>query len=227
MRTSRSSMIAVLGLVITSSLMGCRYEQWQELRVGQSTAVDVQAAFKTPVQAEDRYAYAFVEDKLTKNTVLMMVNLDEEGVVSAKYYWHSVPVPPLFIWRADTWKIAIETQVDPRELQEYSATPGMREEAILRYFGAILFDTSRHFDQIDEVFTISTSMRRILAMATTQYRSRGDKQTLLSEDGFAFDGGIFSNESKCSMVLETVDERHGIYLLELKGYRTRRFFKGW
>ncbi len=84
-----------------------------------------------------------------------------------------------------------------------------------------------HFDQIDEVFTISTSMRRILAMATTQYRSRGDKQTLLSEEGFTFDGGIFSNENKCSMILETVDERHGIYLLELKGYRTRSFFKGW
>ena len=46
-------MIAVLGLVITSSLMGCRYEQWQGLRVGQSTALDVQEAFKTPVQAED------------------------------------------------------------------------------------------------------------------------------------------------------------------------------
>ena len=227
MRTSRYSMIAVLGLVITSSLMGCRYEQWQELRVGQSKAMDVQKAFKTPVEAEDRYAYAFVKDKFTKNKVMMMVNLDEEGVVNAKYYWHSVPAPPLFLWRADTWKIAMETQVDASELQEYSATPGMREEAILQYFGDILFDTSRHFDQIDEVFTISTSMRRILAMATTQYRSRGDKQTLLSEDGFTFDGGIFSNESRCRMVLETVDERHGIYLLELKGYRTRNFFKGW
>ena len=67
-------MIGVLGLVIASSLMGCRYEQWQGLRVGQSTTVDVQKAFKTPVQAEDRYAYAFVEDKLTKNTVMMMVS---------------------------------------------------------------------------------------------------------------------------------------------------------
>ncbi len=225
MRTSRSSMIAVLGLVITSSLMGCRHEQWQALKVGQSTAVDVQAAFKTPVQAEDRYAYAFVEDKLTKNTVLMMVNLDEEGVVSAKYYWHSVPAPPLFLWRADTWKIAMETQVDPSELQEYSATPGLREEAILRYFGGILFDTGRHFEQINEVFSISTSMNRILAMAAKQYSSQGDKQSLLSKEGFTFDAGIFSNNNKCSMVLEAVDERHGIYLLKLKGYRTRNFFK--
>ncbi len=68
-----------------TSLMGCRYEQWQGLKVGRSTAVDVQEAFKTPVEAEDRYAYALAEDKVSKNTELIMVNLNEDGIVTAKY----------------------------------------------------------------------------------------------------------------------------------------------
>ncbi len=224
MKTARFSMVAMLVLAMMVSLMGCRYEQWQGLKVGRSTAADVQEAFKTPVEPEDRYAYALAEDKLSKNSELMIVNLDEDGIVTAKYYWHWVPAS-LLLLRTDTWKIALETQVAPSELQQYSAAPGPREEAILQYFSQILFDSSRHFDQINEVFGISTSMRRILALATNAYNSRGDKQTLLSEDGFAFDGGIFGN--RCTMVLETVDERQGLYALVLKGYRTRNFFKGW
>ena len=225
MRTARSSIVAVLVLATTVSLMGCRYEQWQGLKVGRSTAADVQEAFKTPVQAEDRYAYALAKDELSKNTELIMVNLDEDGIVTAKYYWHWVRAPLLFLWRTDTWKIALETQVAPSELQQYSAAPGPREEAILQYFRHILFDTSRHFDQINEVFGVSSSMRRILTLAANEYSSRGDKQTLLSKDGFTFDAGIFGN--RCSMVLETVDERQGLYTLSLKGHRTRSFFTGW
>ncbi len=68
-------------------------------------------------------------------------------------------------------------------------------------------------------------MRRILALAANEYSSRGDKQTLLSKDGFTFDAGIFGN--RCSMVLETVDERQGLYALSLTGHRTRSFFTGW
>lgn len=208
------------------SFMGCRYEQWQEdLRVGQSMAVDVQETFKTPVSAEDRYAYAIATDELNENTELMMVNLDEDGVVTAKYYWHWSRVPLLLLGRTDNWKIALETQIAPSELQQYSAAPGPREEAILRYFGHMLFDASRHFDQINEVFNASASMNRILQMAATQYSSRGDKHTLLSEEGFTFDAGIYG--TTCSMVLDTVDERQGLYRLSLQGQRTRSFFTGW
>lgn len=226
-KTARISVAAVLGLVMGMSLMGCqrRYEEWQALKVGRSTAADVQAAFKTPVQAEDRYAYALAEDKVGKDTVLMMVNLDEDGIVNSKYYWHSASKPPLFFVRADTWKMAVETQVAPSELQQYWAGTGPREEAILRYFAEILFDTSRHFDEINEVFGATGSMTRILTLAADKYHSRGDKQTLLSEDGFTFDAGIFGSD--CTMVLETADERRGLYRLVLEGYRTRSFFKGW
>ncbi len=119
----------------------------------------------------------------------------------------------------------MQTQVAPSELQEYTATLGPREEAILEYFGRILFDTSHHFQDINEVFGISGSMKQILVFAANEYNARGDKQTLLTEDGFEFDAGIFGN--KCTMVLETVDERQGLYTLKLKGHRTRGFFTGW
>jgi len=224
-RIAKSLIVTVVVLATMTGLMGCRYEQWQGLKVGRSTAADVQEAFKTPVEAKDRYAYALAEDKVGKHTELIMVNLDEDGIVTAKYYWHWTAAPLLFLWRADTWKMVLETQVSPSELQQYSAAPGPREEAILQYFRQILFDTSRHFDEIKEVFGASSSMRRILMLAANEYSSRGDKQTLLSQDGFAFDGGIFGN--KCSMVLETVDERQGLYMLELAGHRTRGFFSGW
>lgn len=226
MRTAKYSIIAVLILLTMTSLMGCRYEQWQhDLTVGQSTALDVQEAFKTPVEPEDRYAYALAKDELNKNTELMMVNLDEDGIVTAKYYWHWARTSILFFGRTDSWKIALETQVAPSELQQYSAAPGPREEAIVQYFRHILFDTSRHFDQIEEVFNGSSSMRRILEMAAIQYSSRGDKRTLLSKDGFTFDAGTFGSD--CSMVLEPVDESQGLYMLSLKGQRTYTFFTGW
>ncbi len=207
-------MVAVLGLVMGASLMGCHYEQWRALKVGQSTAANVQQAFKTPVQAGDRYAYAFAKDK----KLLMMVNLDENGIVRGKYYWHSAPAGLLSLWRTDTWKMALATEVAPSELQQYSAAPGPREEAILQYFGEILFDTSRHFEQINEV---TESMAQILTLAADKYRSRDDKETLLSKGGFSFDGGIFGN--KCTMVLETVDGRQGLYMLVVQGYRARSF----
>ena len=224
----RISMVAVLGLVV-ASLMGChqRYDEWQRtLVVGQSTAEDVQEAFKTPVEAGgDRSAFAIAEDKLNKDTILMMADLDEDGIVDAKYYWHWAPAPNLVLLRTNIWKMALETQISPSELQQYSPGPGPREEAILQYFGEKLFDTARHFNHIDEVFGATGSMTRILTMAAGKYHSRGDKQTLLSEEGFTFDAGIFAN--KATMFLETVDERQGLYRLVLQGYRTRNFARGW
>ena len=215
----------MLALVILTTATGCSTAQWNDLTVGRSTATDIQKVFETPVQAEDRYAYAMSEDKFTKKNVLMMANLDVDGIVTAKYYWYSLPAPILPFWRADTWKIAMETKVSPSELQEYSATVGPREEAIIQYFGRILFDTSHHFRDTNEVFGLTSSMKQILVMAANQYNSRGDKQTLLTKDGFEFDGGIHGDT--CTMTLETLDQRQGLYSLRLEGHRTRNFFTGW
>ncbi len=214
----------MLSFIILTAAAGCGTTHWNDLRVGRSTATDIQKLFETTVQAEDRYAYAIAEDTFTKKTVLMMVNLDVDGIVTAKYYWNSEPAPILPFWHADTWQIAMETQVAPSELQEYSATVGPREEAIIQYFGRILFDTHHHFRDTNEVFGVSASMKQILVMAANEYNARSDKQTLLTEEGFVFDGGIHGN--KCTMILETIDERQGLYSLRLKGYRSRSFFTG-
>lgn len=226
MKSVRAIALGLVCVLTLFGLLGCRYHRgdYNNLQVGQTAAPKVAAVFKTPVGPEDRYAYALDEDKLWGNTVLIMTNLDEDGIVTAKYYWHSVPRPLLPFWRMDTWEIALETQIAPAELQQYTAAMGPREEAILEYFGRRLFDTSRHFEHLNEVFGITGSMNQILVLAASQYNMRADKQTLLSEDGFAFDGGIHGN--KCTMKLDTVDERQGIYTIVLKGSRTRSFFKG-
>jgi len=226
-KSVRPISLALVCVLALFSLMGCsyNYNTWHSIKVGRTTAPEVEALFKTPVGPEDLYAYALAEDKLSDNTVLIMTNLDEDGIVTAKYYWHSVPRPIFPLFRMDSWEIALETQIAPSELQQYTATLGPREEAMLEYFGRKLFDTSRHFEHLNEVFGITGSMNQILVLAASQYNMRTDKQTILSKDGFAFDGGIHGN--KCTMTLGTIDERQGIYTLVLKGYRTRNFLSGW
>ena len=225
MKSARFTALSVLCIVSLASLAGCRRETWHNIEVGRSTASEVSAIFKTPVGPEDRYAYALDEHKRSGNTVLIMTNLDDDGIVSAKYYWHSLPRPIFPLFRMDSWEIALETQIEPSELQEYSPAIGQREEAMLQYFGRRLFETSNHFGHLNEVFGITGSMNQILVMAASAYSMRGDKQTLLTEDGFVFDGGIHGN--KCTMTLGAIDERRGLYTLMLKGYRTRSFFSGW
>ena len=222
MKSAKSIALGLLCAGTLFGLLGCHYNRgdYNDIQVSKTAAPKVAAIFKTPVGPEDRYAYALDEDKFWGNwgnTVLIMANLDEDGIVTAKYYWHSVPRPLLPFWRMDTWEIALETQIAPAELQQYTATMGPREEAMLEYFGRLLFDTSRHFEHLNEVFGITGSMNQILVRAASEYNMRADKQTLLSEDGFAFDGGIHGN--KCTMKLAAVDERQGIYTVVLKGYR--------
>ena len=197
--------------------------EWQGIAAGRSTAADVAALFKTPVGPEDRFAYALDQDKTTGNTFLMMVSLDEDSIVTAKYYWEWITTTALLA-SVDNWEIAIDTQIPAQVLQDYSATLGPREEAILEYLARGLYEISDHYAHLDQVFSATTSMKRIYTLAATQYSTRVDKQALLSEGGFTFDGDVFGGE--CSMRLRPVEERSGWYFLVLKGRRTRNFFTG-
>ena len=222
-KSARLTALSVLCIMALTSLVGCRYQSWQNIQVGRSTASEISAILETPVGPEDRYVYALSKDKLSGNTVLIMANLDYNGIVSAKYYWRSVP-RPIVPFRMDSWEMALETQIEPSELQKYSPALGQREESVLQYLGGRLLDTSRRFAHSSEVVGITGSMNQIVRMASNAYSMRADKETLLSEDGFAFDGGIHGN--KFSMTLGVIDERQGIYRLVLKGYRTGGFFSG-
>lgn len=196
---------------------------WHDLTIGKSNAVDVAAVFKTPVTAEDRYAYALDEEKQTGNLFLMMVNLDEDSIVTSKYYWEwvSTSISPLV--RVETWEMAMETHIPASVLQEYTATPGPREEAILEYFGRMLYEISVHYEHLDQVFEATGSMKRIYTLAAARYNMQADKQALLvGERGFVFDAEIFGK--KCTMSLTPIDERTGWYFLLLKGHRTQNFF---
>ena len=221
MKISRTLIVGVFGAMIVSILTGCGAKQWNDLKVGRSTAGDVEEVFKTNVDSRDRYAYVLSKSKLNSNVDLVMVDLDVDGIVMAKYCWRFVPSPILPLGQKDAWQIDMETQLAPTELQKYTATLGPREEAILEYFGRILFDTSRHFQDINEVFGISNSMKQILVFAVDEYNARSDRPSLLGEKGFEFDAGVFGDRS--SMVLKTIDERQGLYSLRLKGHRTCNF----
>ena len=199
-------------------------EAWQELVVGRSSRADVAAVFNTPVSEKDRYAYALDEDHPKSDSFLMMVDLDEDGIVTAKYYWEWVSTSA-FLAKLDTWEIAIDTQIPASVIQEYTANLGPQEEAILEYFGRRLSRIAAHFEHLRQVFGATGSMKRILTLAATEYSMRADKQTLLSEGGFVFDTDSFG--SKCTMSLKPIDEQAGWYFLVLKGHRTKNFFFGW
>lgn len=199
-------------------------EAWRGLVVGKSTRDDVAAVFNTPVTDKDRYAYALDEEQPKSNSFLMMVDLDEDGIVTAKYYWEWISTSA-FLAKVDSWEMAIDTQIPASVIQEYTATLGPREEAILEYFGRRLYGIAAHFEHLRQVFGATASMKRILTLAATEYNTRADKQALLSERGFVFDGDVFGDE--CTISLRTIDEQAGWYFLVLKGHRTRNFFSGW
>ena len=197
---------------------------WQDLVVGRSTRADVAAVFNTPVDEKDRYAYALDEGQWKNDTFLMMVDLDDDGIATAKYYWEWLSAPA-FLAKLETWELAIDTRIPASLLQEYTANLGPREDDILQYFGRRLYEISAHFQDVNEVFGATGSMKRILTLAATQYSMRADKKALLSEQGFVFDGDVYGN--KCTMTLTPVDERAGWYFLLLKGHRAKNFFTGW
>lgn len=199
-------------------------EAWRGLVVGKSTRADVALAFNTPVTVNDRYAYALDEEQPKSNSFLMMVDLDEDGIVTTKYYWEWISTPA-FLARRDSWEMAIDTQVPASVIQEYTANVGPREDAILEYFGRRLYGIAAHFEHLRQVFGATGSMKRILTLAATEYNMRADKQALLSERGFVFDGDVFGDE--CTISLRPIDEQAGWYFLVLKGRRTRNFFSGW
>ena len=199
-------------------------EAWQDLAVGKSTRADVALAFNTPVTDKDRYAYALDEEQPKSNSFLMMVDLDEDGIVTAKYYWEWISTSA-FLARVDSWEMAVDTQIPASVIQEYTATLGPREEAILEYFGRRLYGIAAHFEHLRQVFGATASMKRILTLAATEYNMRADKQALLSERGVVFDGDVFGDE--CTISLRPIDEQAGWYFLVLKGRRTRNFFSGW
>ena len=197
---------------------------WRDLVLGESTRADVATVFNTSVSKEDRYAYALRDDMRTDNTFLMMVDLDEDSIVTAKYYWEWSSTPS-FLVKVDSWEMAIDTRIPASVLQEYTATLGPREEKILEYFGLRLYEIAAHFEDLNEVFGATAAMKRIYTMAALQYSMRADKQTLLSEDGFVFDGDIYGN--KCTISLRPIDDRAGWYFIVLKGHRAKNFFFGW
>ncbi len=199
-------------------------KDWQGLVVGRSTRADVAAVFKTTVTEKDRYAYTLHQDKRTDKTFLIMVDLDEDSIVTAKYYWEWVPASA-YLAKVDSWEMMMDTQIPASVLQQYTANLGPREEAVLEYFGRGLYDIAHHFGNLNEVFGATASMTRIYTSAALQYNMRADKQALLSERGFVFDGGIFGG--KCTMSLRLIDERAGWYLVVLKGRRKSNFFSGW
>ena len=213
-------------LVIVSVLLtGCHRNQWDAIQLGRSNCLDVDATFKTCVAAEDRYAYAIDRNERSGETELIMVNIDDDGIVSAKYSWHWDPRPTFSLTKRDVWKMTMQTLMAPPTLQEYSLAPGPREEALLEYFGRTLYDTSKYFEHVSEVFGATNSMKKIFTLAASEYSTRPDKQSLLSKDGFIFDGGIYGKD--CTMVLVPLDEHAGLYEVTLKGHSSRKLFSGW
>lgn len=198
---------------------------WQSIVVGESTSADVATAFQAPVDQKDRHAYAIKDEEGTDNSFLMMVDLDEDSIVTAKYSWQWISSAPSPFVRLDTWEIAIDTHIPPADLQEYTANIGPREEAILERFAQRLYAIADHFADMEEVFGPTASMKRIFTLAASQYNMRADKQTLLTEHGFTFDGEIFGDE--CTMSLKTIDAQSGWYFIVLKGHRVKNFFTGW
>ena len=199
-------------------------EAWQALAVGKSTRDRVAAVFNTTVTDRDRYAYALDEEHPKSNKFLMMADLDEDGIVTVKYYWEWITTSA-FLAKVESWEMAIDTQIPASVIQQYTAAPGPREEAILEYFGRRLYGIAAHFEHLRQVFAATASMKRILTLAASEYNMRADKQALLSEEGFVFDGDIFGNE--CTISLRPIDEQAGWYFLVIKGHRTRNFFSGW
>ena len=224
MKSSKFMGVAVLCSVILSSLMGCEPAAWRKVQIGKTTGAEIEDIFKTPLGIEDRYAYALSEDELTGNKTLIMMSMDDDGIAISKHYWHIEPRPMIFgLFVKDSWTMSLQTQIFPSQLREYSPVPGSREKAILEHFGRLLFDTSRHFEHINNVSGISRSMGQILAIATDQYDRRADQQILLGKKSFVFDGQ--SHGRKCRVTLKVVDDRRGIYSLTVKGYRTNGFNK--
>ena len=242
---TRAVVLVLITVAIVSSLAGCSnagkggYSDtsiadrsgwqvakpgWQSLTVYKSTAADVAAVFRTPVSKGDRYAYALREDKLTDSVFLMMVDLDEDGIVTAKYYWEWIATPQ-FLAKLESWEMAMDMKIPASVLQEYTTNLGPKEEAILDYLGGRLRDIAAHFENLKQLFGATGSMKRILTMAATEYNMRADKQALLSERGFVFDGDVFGDE--CTISLKPIDERAGWYFLVLKGHRIKNFFSGW
>jgi len=199
-------------------------EAWQNIAVGRSNHNDVSAVLETNVGEKDRYAYALDEDNKRENTFLMMVDLDEDGIVSGKYYWERVTTSA-FLAKIESWEIAMDTRIPAAVLQEYTAGVGPREEAILAYFATKLYGIAAKYEHLNEVFGATGAMKRIYTLAASEYNMRADKKALLSPEGFVFDGDIYGN--KCTMSLVPIDERAGWYFLVLKGERGRNFFKGW
>ena len=197
---------------------------WQEIAVGRSSHNDVATVFETSVSEKDRYAYALDEDNKKNNTFLMMVDLDEDGVVSAKYYWERVTTSA-FLAKVQDWEMAIDMRIPGAVLQEYTAGVGPREEAILAYFATRLYGIAGKYEHLNEVFGATGAMKRIYTLAASEYNMRANKKALLSPEGFVFDGDIYGD--KCTMNLVPVDERAGWYFLVLKGQRGRNFFTGW
>ena len=197
---------------------------WQEIAVGRSSYNDVGRVFETTVSEKDRYAYALDEDNSKSNTVLMMVDLDEDGIVAGKYYWERVSTSALLV-KSESWEMAIDMRIPGAILQEYTSSVGDREEAILEYFARRLYEITDHFEHLNEVFGATGVMKRIYTLAAAEYNMRADKKALLSTEGFVFDGDIYGD--KCIMSLVPVDERAGWYLLLLKGQRNSNFFTGW
>ena len=199
-------------------------EAWQSITVGRSSHNDVGAVFRTSVSEKDRYAYALDEDNKKNNTFLMMVDLDEDGIVSAKYYWERVTTSA-FLAKVQEWEMAIDMRIPGAVLQEYTAGVGPREEAILAYLATRLYGIAEKYEHLKEVFGATGAMKRIYTLAAAEYNMRADKQALLSPEGFVFDGDIYGD--KCTMNLVAVDERAGWYFLVLKGQRGQTFFTGW
>ena len=224
MRATEQTLAVVCLLIVSVFLTGCQRNQWEAIKVGRSNCLDVDAIFKTAVAAEDRYAYAIDRNKRSGETELIMVNIDDDGIVSAKYCWHWDPRPTLSLTKRDVWIMTMQTMMAPPTLQDYSPTTGPREEALLEYFGRTLYDTSDHFEHVSEVFGATNSMKKIFTQAASEYTVRADKQSLLSKEGFIFDGGIYGQD--CAAVLTPIDEHVGLYEVTLKGHSPRKIFSG-
>ena len=67
-------------------------------------------------------------------------------------------------------------------------------------------------------------MKKIFTQAASEYTVRADKQSLLSKEGFIFDGGIYGQD--CAAVLTPIDEHVGLYEVTLKGHSPRKIFSG-
>ena len=185
-------------------ILGCEPGVWREIHIGQTGRAEIESALRTSMEAEDRYAYALGYDRL------VMVSLDEAGLANGKYYWRQGG-----LLDRRKWQMQLETQISPRQIQEYSPAAKYREEAALGYFGQMLFDTSRQFDHIAGVAMFSQQMNQIMAMAIKQYGRAIEGQSVSESKGFVFEGQGYG--AKCTMKLRAIDERRGIYRLRVEG----------